>query len=344
MLEETLEACFGLTVYRQELHMFTSLMARFYQPAYKRLLNKILSGSVLHIDETEVNLRTGKCYVWVFASVEEVVFLCRPTREGGFLKELLKDFKGVLVSDFYAAYECMECPQQKCLIHLMRDMNQELLNNPFDQELQSVTGPFGVLLREIVTTIDQHGLKRCHLLKHDRSVVRFFQSLAQQPMRSEAAEGLRQRLLRYRDKLFTFTRYDGVSWNNNNAENAIKRFAYYREDTVGIMKEPGLKDYLVLLSLCHTCRYRGTSFLKFLLSRERDIDTFGARGRARRRPMIEVYPKGFVPPHLARLRERAPRMSGGEAEQVVEAGISSDSASECGPERLPPGTPEKTEV
>src|SRR5262249_6978744 len=97
----------------------------------------------------------------------------------------------------------------------------------------------------------------------------------------------------------------GVPWNNNNAENAIKRFAYYREDTVGVMKEAGLKDYLVLLSLCHTCRYRGVSFLKFLLSRLKDGDAFCAPGGARRpRPAIEVYPKGFVPYHLARLREK----------------------------------------
>jgi hypothetical protein len=190
-------------------------------------------------------------------------------------------------------------------------MNQDLLNNPFDEELQSVTGPFGVFLREVVRTIDQHGLKRCHLKKHDREVALFFESLAGQSFRSEAAEALRQRLLKNRDKLFTFIQHDGVPWNNNNAENAIKRFAYYREDTIGVMKEVGLTDYLVLLSLCHTCRYRGMSFLKFLLSRERDIDAFGTPGRARRqRPEIEVYPRGYVPHHLARSLEKATGNSG----------------------------------
>src|SRR5690349_11172497 len=247
--------------------MIKSLMAGYYRRGYRRLLDKILSGPALHIDETEVKLKTGTGYVCVFASPEEVVFLYRPTREGDFLKKLLKDFKGVLVSDFYTAYDSIDCPQQKCLIHLMRDMNQDLLNNPFDEELQSVTGQFGILLREVVTTIDQHGLKRCHLKKHDRGVAQFFEALVGQSFRSEAGEALRQRLLKNRDKLFTFIQHDGVPWNNNNAENAIKRFAYYREDTSGVMKETGLTDYLVLLSLCHTCRYRGISFLKFLLSR-----------------------------------------------------------------------------
>jgi hypothetical protein len=316
MLGEMLREFFDIAVYSTEIHMIKSLLARYYRAGSKRLLNKILAGSVLHIDETEVKLRTGKGYVWVFASLEEVVFLYRPTREGDFLKKLLKDFKGVLVSDFYAAYDSLDCPQQKCLIHLLRDMNQYLLSNPFDEDLQSVTGPFGALLRDIVTTIDQHGLKRCHLKKHDRGVAQFFESLAGQSFRSEAAEALRQRLLKNRDKLFTFIQHDGVPWNNNNAENAIKRFAYYREDTVGVMKEAGLADYLVLLSLCHTCRYRGISFLKFLLSRERYLDTFGTRGRGkRRRPVIEVYPKGFIP-HLAQLQKKGGQKTEMPPEQI----------------------------
>jgi hypothetical protein len=292
-------------------------MARRYRAGYKKLLEKLLTGKVLHVDETEVILRTGKAYVWVFASMEEAVFMYRPTREGTFLKDLLKDFHGVLVSDFYAAYDSIECPQQKCLIHLIRDMNQDLLDNPFDEELQSVTAPFGVLLREVVTTIDQHGLKQCHLKRHERSVKRFFQSLEAQSFRSESAEGLRERLLKNRDKLFTFFQYDGVPWNNTIAENAIKRFASYRENTVGMMREEGLKDYLVLLSLCQTCRYRGMSFLKFLLSRERDIDACRGKGRARRRlPLIEVYTKGFIPPHFVKLRQKEGQRSNTSGEQI----------------------------
>jgi len=60
------------------------------------------------------------------------------------------------------------------------------------------------------------------------------------------------------------------------------------------MKESGLADYLVLLSLCHSCRYRGISFLKFLLSRERDMETLtpGKRGAAARDRVIpqRIYP------------------------------------------------------
>lgn len=296
-LEEMLKDYFGLSVSHQELNRFKPMMARQYQSCADRLRAKIVSGDVLHIDETEVRLRTGKAYVWVLATAQEVVYILRPSREGDFLAELLKDFRGVLVSDFYAAYDAIGCPQQKCLIHLMRDMNQELLNNPFDAELQSITGPFGTLLRAIITDIDEHGLKRCHLVRHKRDVDRYFESMAAQVFQSESAEALRGRMLKNREKLFTFIEHDGVGWNNNLAENSIRQFAYYREDHPGRLRESGLKDYLVLLGVYQTCRYRGVSFLKFLLSGETDMDAFRQGARRKTPPsVIELYPEGVVRP------------------------------------------------
>jgi predicted RecB family nuclease len=304
-LQEMFREFFGLTISSVEIHMFKSLIARYYRPTYRKLIAKIVSGPVLHADETEVKLRSGKGYVWVFTNLEEVVFMYKPTREGEFLREMLKEFEGVLVSDFYAVYDSLGCAQQKCLIHLIRDINQEILNHPFDEELQSVTQAFGSLLRSIVTTIDEHGLKRTHLERHAGKIAEFFRALSARSFRSESAQALQKRMVKYQDKLFTFIRHDGVPWNNNNAENAIKRFAYYREDTVGIMREAGLNDYLMLLSLYMTCRFKGISFLKFLLSKERDIDAFSARPRMRRRsPDLELYPKGFIPPHLAGARRK----------------------------------------
>ena len=59
--------------------------------------------------------------------------------------------------------------------------------------------------------------------------------------RSEVAEGYQKRLLTYQDKLFTFLQHDGVPLNNNNAEHAVKRFAYYREIADGYFSETGLQ-------------------------------------------------------------------------------------------------------
>jgi len=313
-ISRMLEELFGVRVGDCEMHMLKSLMARFYKPSYQNLLAKIISGALLHVDETEVQLKDGKGYVWVFANIEEVVYLYRPTREGDFLRELLKDFHGVLVSDFYATYDSIECSQQKCLIHLIRDINQELLDNPFDEELKSITQAFGTLLRKIITTVDEHGLRRQYLQQHEVDVKRFFQSLDEKMFSSEVAEALRTRLTRNRNKLFTFLKYDGIPWNNNNAEHAIKQFAYYRENTIGNLKETGLSDYLVLLSICQTCKYKGVSFLKFLLSKEKDVDAFCQKNQPMQQPStIELYPEGFVPQHfMSKLKKKARQDQGGD--------------------------------
>jgi predicted RecB family nuclease len=293
-LEAMFEDCFGLRVNLQELHMMKSLVARYYRPASKRILDRIVGGGLVHSDETHVNLQKGKGYVWALTNLEDVLYMYKPSREAAFLRELLKDFKGVLVSDFYTGYDSLPCEQQKCLVHLIRDVNADLKGSPYDEEFKALAAEFGKLLRSIVGTIDRYGLKTRHLHKHKVEVGRFFRALESRVYRSELAEGYQKRLLKNEGKLFTFLNHDGVPWNNNNAEHAVKAFASYRRITDGQVREGGLSAYLVLLSVYQTCKYRGVSFLKFLLSREEDVESYCRRGRKKKRLfVVETYPPGF---------------------------------------------------
>ena len=239
-----IEDSFGLNLDRAYVHMMKGIMVRYYQKTNKRLLEELLAGNLIHVDETQMKLSKSKGYVWVLTSMDVVVYLYRPNREVGFLKELLADFKGVLVSDFYSGYDGMACRQQKCLIHLIRDMNSDLRKNPFDDELKGLIGPFGTLLRNIVKTIDCHGLKAEWLSKHLPKTKAYLERVCSTEYRSQVAQGYKERFIKYRDKLFTFLEFDGVPWNNNNAEYAIKQFSHYREGVEGTMVESGLNDYL----------------------------------------------------------------------------------------------------
>ena len=107
-----------------------------------------------------MKLRKTIGYVWVISSESEVCYLFRGSREGSFLQDLLVTYEGILVSDFFTAYDSLKCGQQKCLVHLMRDINDDLRKNPYDQEMRSVAEPFAKLLKEIVLTIDRYGLRR----------------------------------------------------------------------------------------------------------------------------------------------------------------------------------------
>ncbi len=240
----------------------------------EKILERIVNGDLIHADETRANIKGHLAYVWVLTNMTDVVYILAESREGEIIRTLLKDFRGVLVSDFYAAYEAIPCPQQKCLIHLIRDLNDEILNNPFDTEMKSIAVGFADLLRPIVETIDRHGLKTRFLRRHQIDVDSFFGFLGASEFRSEAALKCKQRFEKNRDTLFTFLRYDGVPWNNNNAEHAIKTFARLRDVISGTSSKKGVDEYLTLLSVAETCKYRGLDFLEFLRSGERDIDAF----------------------------------------------------------------------
>jgi predicted RecB family nuclease len=248
-----------------------SSMAEKFEPTYRTILKQIANGSLIHADETKGVVHGGGHYMWVFTNMTTVAYAYSESREATILEELLHGFKGVLVSDFYAAYDSVPCAQQKCLIHLMRDINEDLHRNPFDEELKEIAKRFGVLLREIVATIDKYGLKSRHLGKHRQSADKFLDSVSCMACVTEAASALKKRFEKNRGKLFTFLEYDGVPWNNNNAEHAVKAFTRIR-NMMSISTPKGHRDYATLLSIQQTLRYRNLNFLEFLRSGRIEID------------------------------------------------------------------------
>jgi hypothetical protein len=47
-----------------------------------------------------VSIQGSTAYVWVFTNLHDVVYLYTESREGSFLQEMLKDFKGGLLVIF----------------------------------------------------------------------------------------------------------------------------------------------------------------------------------------------------------------------------------------------------
>jgi hypothetical protein len=157
------------------------------------------------------------------------------------------------------------------VIHLLRDINEDLLRNPFDEELRMVVQPFAALFRSIIETVDRFGLKRRHLQKHKRHALEFIDAVRQQNLNSDCAVKYQKKFEKYGSRLFTFLDYDGVPWNNNNAEHALKKFVKYRRCADGRFTVESLGSHLVLLSVLETCEYRGIPALRFLLSQATEL-------------------------------------------------------------------------
>jgi hypothetical protein len=268
---EHVSSIFGIALPNSTAHDIKSEAAEKYMPTYRDILHQIAKGALVHADETKGVVTGGGHYVWVFTNLTTVAYVYAESRESTILDSVLNGFRGVLVSDFYAAYDSIPCAQQKCLIHLMRDINEDLHKNPFDEDLKEIARRFGALLRDIVETIDSHGLKARSLAKHKKAAVGFIEHVAAMNCEAEAGLALQKRIEKNRDKLFTFLDYDGIAWNNNNAEHAVRAFARLR-NAIGTSTPKGTREYATLLSIQQTLRYRGMTFLEFIRSGRMEID------------------------------------------------------------------------
>jgi predicted RecB family nuclease len=265
-ISEQLKESFDIDFSSTNVLFTKTLFSKKYKTTFDEIIDVIKNSSVIHIDETIFHIRNESCYIWVFTNIDAVFYLFKPTREADFLKDLLADFNGVLISDFYAGYDSMKCAKQRCLIHLIRDLNDDLVKHQFDSDFKTIVLNFSNLLTDITNTINKFGLKKRNLNKHKKQTETFFKSIERIDYETEICLKWQKRFNSTKNELFTFLKYDGIPWNNNNAETAIKAVALYRREYDGLPTEKGIQEYLTLLSIQQTCKYQGISFFDFLKS------------------------------------------------------------------------------
>ncbi len=253
---------------------FIKYFAGYYTATEKLSIQHILESPFIHADETLVNIQGTNHYVWVFTDGKYVIFRMTETREAIIVHEFLSNYKGVLISDFYGGYDAVTCRQQKCLVHIIRDINDDLWKNPYNRKYEVFVSEVKNLLTPIFEAEKKYGLKKWHLSKFHKSVDRFYrENIDKPPSNCELVAKYQKRFQRYRDSLFTFIELDGIPWHNNTAENAIRHLAVQRKISGTFFKKIA-PQYLLLLGVAQTCRFQDKSLLKFLLSKETDIDKF----------------------------------------------------------------------
>jgi len=118
---------FNIDVSRQTMCRWTIQVFRKYEILQEMLWKELLSGPLIGIDETtmQVLLESGrsaktKSYLWVFRGgnprAPTIVFEYRETRSAKFLLELLKDYKGYIQTDGYKGYNYLEALEDIVLI------------------------------------------------------------------------------------------------------------------------------------------------------------------------------------------------------------------------------------
>jgi predicted RecB family nuclease len=281
VITDVMEDLFGERTSMGSVIRFMRYLAEYYKPCEEEMIRRMRENPFIHVDETRLNIQGTDHYVWIFTDGIRVVFRLTETRETDVVREMLAGYQGVLVSDFYPGYDAVECRQQKCLVHLIRDLNDDLWGSPYNTEFEGFVLAVKDLLVPIFAVVPEDGLKARRLIRFVPSVDEFYrQHITGRAYKFEVTRKYQKRFERYRESLFTFLGQDDIPWNNNTAERGIRHLAVQRKISRTFYKK-AVPDYLLLLGIAQTCRFQDKSFLKFLMSGGMDIDAFRSGKRLR---------------------------------------------------------------
>jgi len=249
-------------------------ISQYYEKTEELIIQELLTSTVIHADETPINIRGKTQYVWTFTNDEYVVFKLTKTRESTIAHEFLQSYTGTLVSDFYPGYDAIKCKQQKCWVHLIRDLNNDLWESPFDVEFENLLREIRFLMIPIMEAVQKYGLKKRHLHNFMKQVDLFYKkAIVDKEYKSELADKYQKRFIKYKDSLFTFLQHDGIPWHNNTAERALRHLTKQQQISL-VFHEQVTHSYLRLLGIRQTLKFQEKSFFRFLFSKEKDINKF----------------------------------------------------------------------
>ena len=252
---------FGLGLSVGELVALVRGTAEHGQEEYTRLRQEIRGSPVVYGDETGWRQDGRNGYLWSFSTPEVRYFLHRPGRSKRVVEEVLGDeFEGVLVSDFYGAYNVYQGPHQRCWTHLLRDIHQLKEQHPQNEDLakwsqqvrevydhaQAWPGP-GPNLPETV--------RRTRRVEQQQRYQQWLWSICKPYLGSDAPmRVLCQRVERFLPELFTFVAEPQASADNNAAERSLRPPVVSRKISGGTRSEQGSETKSILASLFGTWR------------------------------------------------------------------------------------------
>ena len=91
---------------------------------YEAFLAAIKDSPFAHVDETGIPLDSTNWWLWVIVATEVVLYLPSESRGSETIKDIFHEYKGILISDFWSAYNKLNVEQQKCLQHVVTELRK----------------------------------------------------------------------------------------------------------------------------------------------------------------------------------------------------------------------------
>jgi hypothetical protein len=247
---------FGLTVSRAGLLGHLRWGGTLFEPVIEELLERLRNSPVVQGDETGWRINGQIAWAWCFRDPSLALFLIDRHRS--------RDVIGTLVSDFYAAYSGLDCPKQRCLVHLLRELAKLREELPW-QSVRAFIQPLMTLFQDAIqlgkdrATMSRPDFDRAHQAILDRYDDLMFNSRSGHP----ECRRIWRRLIRHCGELFTFLDNPRVPADNNGSERDIRSLAAARNDGGTHRAEWSAAAFARIKSVIVTGMKNGLRFIQY---------------------------------------------------------------------------------
>ena len=238
-------------------------VARQAQSAVAEMLERVRGSPVVHADETGWREDGVNGYVWTFSTPTDRYFVRRGRGKAVVNEVLGESFGGVLVSDFYAAYNHYPGLKQRCWVHLLRDIHELEALYPENTGLAQWSGAVRQLYdraKECAadaarTVSGYHRSVSPSQLVLERQLLSLCSPFSNDEIVPQAK--LCRRIEKFIKELFVFVSHPDVPPENNAAERSLRHMVISRKISGGTRSQQGSNTKMTLASLFGAWRAKG---------------------------------------------------------------------------------------
>lgn len=243
----------GLSLSAGALTQGWQRLATLLEPAYDQILTQVKNSLVLMADETGWRIRGVTYWLWYFGSRYWSYYVIDRRRGTSVVNRIIgKFFAGVLLTDFWGAYNAIETwAKQRCIFHLYTALKKVDIQRPDDPSWRDFRQRLKRIFQDAVRLLnDRIDLNQPTIERRRRLLEQRLDAVLAEPSTQKDARRLQKRLRRHRHELFTFLDYAPLlSPYNNHAEQQMRGPVISRRISQGNRSVQGAQAQAILMSL-----------------------------------------------------------------------------------------------
>ena len=277
-VSEALNDAFGLQVNRSGWCQADQRLAKTALPVYQQLIEAIRHSSVVNADETGWRIGTLSAWLWVFANQEITVYAVRDNRSSDVVIEILgEEFKGILVSDCFVAYDAQRLAdwlKQKCLSHLLKDLKW-MEEDKTGRAAHFARDGIAILRAALALKAEKPTLESAIFTQRAQALEIQLDALISRQRNLKDRDNVRfaRRLRKHRPHLLRFLYVDELDATNNLAERQLRPGVIIRKTNGCNRAKEGAQAHSILTSVMVTCHQRSVPILDYMVSLQRFGET-----------------------------------------------------------------------